>query len=440
MADIYIVKERLKFALLMIGVGVVLGGLATWHFHGQIELDTDRNRFLLAALITGALLIGWFGLFIFYLSAQRIFNPTNRFPDRLASQPWWIVKVLLILGVIGTGAFFIAKYGDSAESEFELIRLGHLQSLEERIQLQPAMLEKKNADGLTLLQFAYVENDPHAVSLLIENGASIEGLDPFGHDPIIASLENLPMLGTLLDCGLNPDLPDAEGLPAVHYAVLMDSVEPLQVLLNAGTKVNGRDPLSRTPLMRAVEVDALPMIEILVEQGASVNAFDQRGDTALHLAVRRRNSETIRLLLKHDADPRIFNFSHYTALHLAALAGQTDLVGIFLEQPGLAELRDEADRTPLDLALQARKYETATFLIDSGADINRQFLNGSTWLQNTILAKDYSTARFLIRAGAVADIPDKTGRTALSIIRSKQLSGLEDLINAQTNVVSEITE
>lgn len=145
----------------------------------------------------------------------------------------------------------------------------------------------------------------------------------------------------------------------------------------------------------------------------------------------------IRLLLELGADPRVFNFSNASPVHIAAGAGQTDLVGIFLEQPDIYELRDEADRTPLDLALQARKYETATLLVESGANIDRPLSDGSTWLQNMILDKDYGAARFLIRAGAAADIPDKSGRTALSIIQEKQLSGLEDLINAQTNVVSE---
>lgn len=418
---------------------MVLGALATWHFHGQIEFDTEKNRFFLSALITGALFIGWIGLLLFFFSAKWIVNPSYNFMDRRDRFPWWVVKVVLILGVIGAASVFVVRYRDQAASEFELIRSGRFHTLEERIKTQPSLLESKNGGGLTLLQFAYRENNLQGVSFLIENGAVVEGLDPLGRNPIIASLVNLPMLETLLQCGLNPDIPDADGLPAVHHAVLMESVEPLQLLLDAGAKVDGRDLLSRTPLMRAVENDAFPMVGTLVERGASVDAFDQRGDTALHIAVRRRNPEMIRLLLEHDADPRIFNFANFAPMYIAALAGQTDLVAIFLEESAdMTELRDETDRTPLDLALQARKYETATLLIDSGADLDRPFLDGTTWLQNTILAKDYSTARFLIRAGASATIPDKSGRTALSIIRAKQLSGLEDLINAQTNETAEI--
>ncbi|MDF7801034.1 ankyrin repeat domain-containing protein [Pontiellaceae bacterium B1224] len=436
MAELHIVRERLKSTLTFVGIGVFLGALASWYFHGQIEFESDRNRFVLAAIITGSLTIGWIGLLICFIFAGWYINPANRFTDRVGRFPWGGVAVVVLLGGIGTASVYVYRYSDQARSEFDLLRTGHFQSLEERIDLQPLVLEKKNADGQTLLQCAYRDDNLQGVSLLIKKGAEVVGLDPLGLDPVIASLENPPMLGALLDSGLNPDIADEDGVPAIHYAVLQESSEPMLVLLNAGAKVDARDRLSRTPLMRAVENDALPMVGILVEQGASMNAFDQRGDTALHLAARRWNPEMIRVLLQHDADPRIFNFAHLTPVHIAAQAGQTDLVRIFLEQPGMTELCDDADRTPLDLALLARKYETATLLIESGANVDRPFLDGSTLLQNIILAKDYSTAGFLIRAGASTEIPDKSGRTALSIIHEKQLSGLAELIHNRTNAIS----
>ena len=428
MADLFIVKLRLKFTLMLMSVGIVLGALATWYFYDQIEFESDRSPFLLSAAITGAMVLGWFGLLLVFFAAKRIMNPSHNFINRLDQLPWWLIRVVLVLCLIGAGVFFIGRYRLSAENEFDLLRAGHFQLLEERIKEKPHLIEHKNGKGKTLLQVAYRENLPEAVAVLLDNGSEIIDLDPQGRDPIIASLGNLPMLGTLLDCGLNPNLPDTDGVTAVFHAVALESKAVLVRLIEGGANVNGRDRLSRTPLMSAVENNRLAMVDALIELGAAVNAFDQRGDTALHIAVRRKNTEIIRLLLEHDADARTFNFIHLTPLHIAALAGDTELISIFMELSDMTELADETDRTPLDMALQSRKYDAATLLIENGADIDRAFLDGATRLHRAILEKKYAIARFLIRAGANAELADKSGRTVIGICRDKELQGLVELI------------
>jgi ankyrin repeat protein len=440
MADIYIIKERLKFSLLVALAAMGLSGLAAWHFWNQIEIEADRGPYLMALIITVALGVAAIGLFIFYLSANRVVNPSRNFTDRFDRIPWWIIKVLFIVAVIGGAGFFIARNSDHAESEFELMRLNHLAALELRIEESPSVLAKKEAkSGRTLLQVAFAENYPDAVKMLIEAGAPVKELTAEASNPVIASLENLPMLEVLMDCGLNPELPDAEGVPPIHHAVAMNSPEAIEILLNGQAKVDARDRLFRTPLMRAIEADNLPMVGSLIEFGSDLNTFDQRGDTALHLAVRRRNPEMIRLLLENGSDPKIFNFIHFTPLHMAALAGQDELVLLFMDDPTLVSLHDDGDRTPLDMAIQSRSYDTATLLMENGANPDRRLKNGSTLLHEAVQAKDYRTARFLIRAGVSVSLPDSEGRTALDLIRNKQLQGLEDLI-AERDLPAEPTE
>jgi ankyrin repeat protein len=432
MADLFIVKERLKISLIIMLVAMGLSALAAWHFWNQIEIEADRSPFLLAVIITVAFGVGILGLLLFYLSANRVVNPSHSLTDRIDRIPWWIIKVVLIVGVIGGAGFFIARNSEHAESEFELIRMGNLDALELRIEEKPSVLRMRDAkSGRTLLQYAFSGNYPDAVKMLIENGAPVVELTTEVRNPVIASLGNLPMLGTLMDCALNPELPDTEGVPPIHHAVAMDSVEAVEVLLKGQADVDARDRLFRTPLMRAVEKDNVPMAGNLIEFGSDVNAFDQRGDTALHLAVRRRNPEMINLLLEHGSDPKIFNFTHLTALHIAALAGQDELVQIFMEDPDLIGLCDDGDRTPLDAAIQSRAYDTATLLLENGADLNRRRLAGNTLLHQAVESKDYRTARFLIHAGADVSIPNSGGRTALDLIRNKQLQGLEELIAAR---------
>lgn len=440
MADLFIVRERLKFSAMLSAVCTLLGGLATWHFWKQLEFDYENSRFLLSAVITAALALATVGLAVFYLAAQRMMNPTKSFTDRIDTFPWWIVKISLLILVIAVAGFFVYRYGDMGEDEFDLLRLGNLETLEERIQSSPRLLTATNVEGLTLIQEAYQDNNTEAVRLLLDLGSSTDHIDPLGRNPVLASLENLPMLEVLLDGGLNPSVKDADGIPAVHHAARRETPGLLDLLLDAGADVDERNGIYRTALMQSLENGMLLMTEILIARGADLNAFDQRGDTPLHIAVRRRDINGVQMLLGNGADPTIFNFTHLTPLHSAAQAGHSDVLALFFEYVDSVSLLDEADFTPFDLALGNRNYDTAKLLVDHGADINRIMTDGKTILHRAINRREYEVARFLIRAGAQTDIPDKDGRTVIGICKVKELHGLIEMIEgpASTNEVQAV--
>lgn len=439
MADIYMVRQRIKGALQFTGAALLLAAFATWYFHHQLEFDTDRNRFVMAALIAGALGIAWVGLLIFYISAVKMVNPSNNFSTRFDNLPWWFLKVAALLLVIGGIALFIVRNANRGETEFDLMRQGHLTALEVRLQENPTVWERSEREGgMTLVQAAFRENYPEVLELLLKHGASSEELDELGRSPVLLSFNKPEMLKVLLASGFDPDGVDAEGIPPIHYAVAQDAVSVLDVLMISGAKVDARDNLFRTPLMRAVEGDSLEIAKLLLANGAEINAFDKRGDTVLHIAVRRKNPQMVEFLLDQEIDSSIFNFVHMTALHVAALGGHYDLVKLLVEQPGMVvDLWEKEGRAPLDYALKAHKYDTATLLIEAGADLNRILENGGTLLHELILARDYQSARFLIRAGADARIPDSKGETAYDIMRRKELSGLLELVDGPEDPASE---
>ena len=428
MADIYIVKMRVRFSAMLLLVLTLLGGLATWHFWNQVQFEQDTNQFLLSAVVTGALALGTIGLFIFYLFVQYAMTPSRTITDAMDAVPWWLLKVMFVLTVIGIAAFFVLRYRNLAEDEFELLRKGRLTALETRIQERPVLLERRNSDGLSLLQVAYLENHPEGVRLLVSLGVPATDLDPSGRNPVIGSMFNQPMLEALLDSGLSPSVTDADGTPALHHAVRMTSPEVLELLIAAGVDLNERNGIYRTALMQCIEMDNFSMAGVLVENGADLDAFDQRGDTALHIAVRRRSEKGVRLLLENEPDATIFNFIHMTPLHMAAQAGLGNLVKLLADYVQTVDLVDEADRTPFEMALTNRKYETATMLIDYGADINRVMTDGKTLMHLEVNRKDYAIVRFLLRAGARADIPDRSVLTVLDICKAKELEGLVEMI------------
>jgi|GEM_PF-1554712 len=429
MADLFIIRKRILFSCQLTAVLAALAAFASWHFWREIEFDADRNRFLLAATITGALTLGSIGLGLFYLSLSRVRQPSGHMTDPIDNLPWWLIQVVILVLVIGGAAVFIVRQQDRGTSVFTLMNKGDLEMMAERLEEDPALLEQNDPkEKGTLLQVALRENNPAAVAILLDLGAIFEE----GDHPLKASLQNTSMLDVLLKGGVDPNQPDEQGIAPLWYAVELEQSDALTLLAEAGADINARNAISRTPLMRAVEERRYAMVDQLLALGADVNAFDQRGDTALHIAVRRRDLKLIDTLLQSGAKPDVFNFNHKTPLHLAAEAGQNDLLERFLEQPGLdVDVRDDGDQTPLDAALLARKYEAAEVLISAGANPDRILLDGNTMLHKTVLNRDYQVARFLIRSGADVRISNAEGETAYDIVRRKQLAGLLELIDAR---------
>jgi ankyrin repeat protein len=96
---------------------------------------------------------------------------------------------------------------------------------------------------------------------------------------------------------------------ALGFTTVFGDLKATRLMLDRGASVNAVDPFGRTPLMYAVISDVLPVdvVELLIERGADVNARDthtKAGDAGLTvLDIARLNGETsiVKLLEKHGA-------------------------------------------------------------------------------------------------------------------------------------------
>ena len=73
-------------------------------------------------------------------------------------------------------------------------------------------------------------------------------------------------------------------------------------LLKAGTNVNCRGELKKSPLHHAAEKNSLEVAQVLLAHGADVNARGQAEWTPLHQAVENNRLEVAQVLLAHGAD------------------------------------------------------------------------------------------------------------------------------------------
>jgi len=428
MADLFITKLRIKLALWLVGAGVALGALASWDAARQAGEFGDEQRFLLSITITGALALTWFILLPVYFSVQWFMRPDIVKRLQGMNVPWWMLNCVLLLAFIGGMALLIPRLSSRVQNEFSLLEKGKLPALEAYLIKHPEAVEHTDRKtGKTLLELALENNQPAAVDLLLEKGSNLNQVSN-GPNWVVSALLSPPLLEALLRHGVDPDLPDTDGLAAIHYAVETLNTNALTLLLKYGADVNARDPLYQTPLLLSIMADQLAPAKILLNHGGDPNLWDRRGDTALHKAVRRRNMDTTRFLLQREADPKKFNFSGQTPLHIAALNGQNELIELLLEDSDGVNLHNEDGRTALDYALRGRKYDTVHLLLQHGAAIDRVLDNGYTAIHLLLIAKEYNSVRFLIEEGASVQIPGPEGETAYDLIRRKQLQGLINLL------------
>jgi ankyrin repeat protein len=164
--------------------------------------------------------------------------------------------------------------------------------------------------------------------VLLEGGASVHSTTSYGATPLRFAIwwdgpEHLEMVKALLARGANVDaghasaykVSDTGNAPiawtgevlitgsrrsaegtALGDVAARKNPELVKVLLEAGAKVDARQPGWRTPLMLAAIAGNQPVVRLLLDAGADVNAKDSNNKTPLDLALANGRQEVAEML------------------------------------------------------------------------------------------------------------------------------------------------
>ncbi|KAG2500637.1 hypothetical protein HYH03_001404 [Edaphochlamys debaryana] len=308
-----------------------------------------------------------------------------------------------------------------------------------------ADVSARDADSATPLHLAVRQGtpvEPELVKTLIRHSADLEAADARG----LAPLHHLPqaqmgdwlhwaayegkeaLLRVLLARpGVRPDCYSEEGLTPLHLAAHVNSCSMVQLLLNAGAKVNapsqppakpsaGREtygiplpgapgsitagisvspqlkayggasklpPGELTALHIAAERGSAELIRLLVGAGGKVNVQGERGMPPLHVAVWEGNTAAVASLLAAKASVSLKSKAGgFTAVHCAALSARAspELLGLLLDNGGAAVLEERCQEgwTALHLACQAAPPAIVDLLLQRGARASAKGKNGRT--------------------------------------------------------------
>lgn len=235
------------------------------------------------------------------------------------------------------------------------------ENVEELERLLRHTLDGPDANGLSRLHVATIEQDAERCESLLRAGADPEvkagsvAVRPL-HLAVLAGDQSTGCLRSLLRAGAKPNARDSRGTTALHAAAALNLPHTASLLLEYGASPRLRGARGVRPLQLAGAGNAAETAQVLLSAGAEVDATDARGRTASHAAAANDASEVLELLHESGADLEAHDRKGWTPLHHAVracrctdpLCGRTRALQYLLGPVGCAALpRDRAGWTPL---------------------------------------------------------------------------------------------
>ena len=158
--------------------------------------------------------------------------------------------------------------------------------------------------------------------------------------------------------------------PVADAAMTGDRVE-MRRLLDSGADVNLPQGDGMTALHWAAENGDVEMLQMLIIADANMEAVTRIGDyTPLHVASEAGHGEVVRALLEAGADVEARRaFAGTTALHLAAASGSISSIDALVGFGADIDAREsEWGQTPLIFAASLNRVEAVKMLLAKGAD------------------------------------------------------------------------
>jgi hypothetical protein len=168
--------------------------------------------------------------------------------------------------------------------------------------------------------------------------------------------------------------------------------------------VFSKDENGATPLHWAVLNDHKEAVELMLANRADVNARKNNGDSPLHWAAVRNHSDMVELLLAHKADVDTRDDDGNTPLYNAAAKGYRDVAQVLLAHNADVNAKDDRAYTPLHIAAFNGHQDMVAFLLANGANVNAIANHGVTPLR-CAKWKDHKDVEELLRQHGGYELP-----------------------------------
>ncbi|CAK7209815.1 palmitoyltransferase akr1 [Sporothrix bragantina] len=194
---------------------------------------------------------------------------------------------------------------DEAKDIMHLARVGDVPAMEALFAESEYDATYTDAEGITPLHWAAINNQYAMCTFLLDNGAPI---NQKGGESVATPLQwaaqrcHYYTVHLLLQRGADPLITDSQGYNTLHISTFNGNVLLLVLLLHQGIPVDVLDGFGHTGLMWSAYKGFPACVDLFLRWGASVEAQDEQGFTALHWALVKGSPGCIQKLLEYGSD------------------------------------------------------------------------------------------------------------------------------------------
>jgi ankyrin repeat protein len=222
------------------------------------------------------------------------------------------------------------------------------------------------------------------------------------------------------DVNINLNIHDNQNNYLIHYILLYEQYELLDIILKRNIRLDILDIDGRSILFIPIKMNYIKALDMLLEYNnksigiSIVDIKDNLGLTALHYSVIFTNYDIFVLLLKYNADPLILNNSGINVVHLCLQYNQNKMIMYLVDKINLNFLSLNKE-TILQIALTYQNMELFNILIDKNINItNQEDEYGLTVLHQAVINNlSDATEKIIKKNSDIINIQDFYGNTPL---------------------------
>ncbi len=226
-------------------------------------------------------------------------------------------------------------------------------------------------------------------TLLAAPGVSVAvRTEPGGPTPLMLAVAlptgGVEMVELLLEAGADLEGRDNEGRTPLMWAGWKGNATIVWDLIGRGARLEARDGKEVTPLMWAAQGMDAETVKALLEAGAEVDAGDRYGATALMFGAKAGGLEQVRMLLDAGADIHFRPRFGVAVLDRAVKSGSTEMIQLMIESGAEIDAIGEWGKCALATALYSEHPQAVALLLEAGANPYVESVRGVSGLAHGI--------------------------------------------------------
>jgi uncharacterized protein len=216
---------------------------------------------------------------------------------------------------------------DRSQHCFELLKAGDIEGIGDLLKEDPGVADAEDASGVSLLMQALYRAHRDLAQAIADKKHELDIFEA-------ASLGRLDRLKELFAHTSAINSYSKDGFTALHFACYFGQPHAVRLLLENGAKADAvaSNPTQVMPLHSAASARNLEAARLLLEHGAPINARQQGGWVPIHAAAQNGDRDMVALFLTHQADVQIANDERKTAAMVAREKGHSQIAAVLEEQ------------------------------------------------------------------------------------------------------------